>query len=240
MRVIAHQPTDPLQDHPVLVIERRALDRDRDLTGRQPRFVDCLDARRHLAALLVQYQRAESAHSFPPPLTDPTRDGSLLPARTTSRTCAAAKMIDFSDHGIPALPNVPKMPIGCVHHVPEHPPTISPVHTPAGGGESVTTQTISRAPLERTIAAAPAERAAAVFLWLGHPRLPLLRRLFAAGAGGRHVVDLCRTADPRIRLVACRPLGGSVVGRRARGADLASDRSARRPVRFARRTVPRG
>src|SRR5438552_3362009 len=104
MRVIAHQPTGPLQDHPVLVIERRALDRDRDLTGRQPRFVDCLDARRHLAALLVQYQRAESAHSLPPPLTDPTRDGSLLPARTTSQTCAAAEMIDFSDHGIPALP----------------------------------------------------------------------------------------------------------------------------------------
>src|SRR5205814_3544613 len=32
------------------------------------------------------------------------------------------------------LPNRPQMPIGCVNHVPEHPSTISPVHTGAERG----------------------------------------------------------------------------------------------------------
>src|SRR6267143_3565130 len=32
-------------------------------------------------------------------------------------------MIDFSDHGTPASPQQAKMPIGCVHHVSEHPST---------------------------------------------------------------------------------------------------------------------
>src|SRR4029077_5352944 len=89
-------------------------------------------------------------------------------------------------------------------------------------------------------AAPPAERPAAVLLWLGHPRLLVLRRLFAAGDGGRDVVDLCRTFDPRIRLVARGLVGGGLIGRGIGGGGLAADRSARRPVRLAGRIVPRG
>ena len=58
MRVVAYQPADPLQDHPVLVIERRIFDRDRYLSSRQPILIDRFDSRDNLASLLVQYQRA--------------------------------------------------------------------------------------------------------------------------------------------------------------------------------------
>src|SRR5260370_11473552 len=78
-------------------------------------------------------------------------------------------------------------------------------------------------------APAPPERAAAVLLRLGHPRLPVLRRFFAAGAGGRHIVGLCRTVDPRIRLVARPPFGGGGVWRGICGADPPPDPAPCRP-----------
>src|SRR5215469_14892477 len=81
----------------------------------------------------------------------------------------------------------------------------------------------------QTESPAPVEQPAAVFLWMDHPRLPLLRRVLAAGAGGRHFVGVCRAADPRIRLVARGPVGGGVAGRAARGAVIAADRSDPRP-----------
>src|SRR5271169_2358663 len=112
--------------------------------------------------------------------------------------------------------------------------------SPPFSGERVKTLSIFRAPLEGPPASQVAEPPAAVLLRLGHPRLPVLRRFLAPGPGGRHIVDLCRTADPRIRLVARRAVGGGVVGRGAGGADLAADRSAGRPVRLARSAVSRG
>src|SRR5436305_13020429 len=62
MRVGAHEAPLPFQDHAVLVIERRILDRDSDLAGRQPRLVDRFEARHNLAAFLMQHQRSEVAH----------------------------------------------------------------------------------------------------------------------------------------------------------------------------------
>src|SRR5580693_2339462 len=45
-----------------------------------------------------------------------------------------------TDHGTPALPNRPKMPIGCVNDVPKCPSIISPVYTRRGrGGRALAT-----------------------------------------------------------------------------------------------------
>src|SRR5216684_2637429 len=68
----------------------------------------------------------------------------------------------------------------------------------------------------------PAEFAAAVLLWLDHPRLSLLCRLLTAGAGRRHVVDFCRTVDARVRLDALGPSGGRISGRCATSRTRAS------------------
>ena len=62
MRIGAHQPADPLQDHPVFVVERRILDRDSDLALRETRVFDILDMRGDLAALLVEDERAKRRH----------------------------------------------------------------------------------------------------------------------------------------------------------------------------------
>ena len=86
---------------------------------------------------------------------------------------------------------------------------------------------------DRCVSSAPVERSAAVLLRLGRARLPVLRGVFAAGAGGIDPVGFCRTADPRIRLVAHRALGRGVTRRGAGGDDLTVDRSARRPARVA-------
>src|SRR5438270_8011494 len=62
MRVGAHEAPLPFQDHAVLVIERRILDRDGDLAGRQPRLVDAFEVRHDLAALLMEDESAEITH----------------------------------------------------------------------------------------------------------------------------------------------------------------------------------
>jgi hypothetical protein len=64
--------------------------------------------------------RRHSARRFTPSCTN---------SITNSCPC---DMIDHSDHGTPAHPHRPTMPIECVNHVSEHPSTISPVHTPQG------------------------------------------------------------------------------------------------------------
>src|SRR3954468_12993586 len=85
--------------------------------------------------------------------------------------------------------------------------------------------------------AAVAGGAAAGVLRLGRAGLPVLRRVRAAGTGGGALVDLCRAADPRIRLVAHRAVGGGVIGRRAGGGGGAVDRAVARPPRLAARVV---
>ena len=87
--------------------------------------------------------------------------------------------------------------------------------------------------------AAAAERPAAVFLRLGHPRLLVLRRVCAAGAGGRDPLDLCRAVDPRVRLVAHRSVGRGVARRVAGGVVVPTDRPAARSPRLAGSPVPR-
>src|SRR3954451_7372916 len=56
-------------------------------------------------------------------------------------------------------------------------------------------------------AAAAYRGAAAGVLRVGGARLPVLRRVRAAGTGGGDLVDLCRAADPGVRLVAHRAVG---------------------------------
>ena len=62
MRILAYQPAEAVEDHPVLVVEGRALDSDGYLAGRQPSFVDGFDPRDNLAALFVQNQRTKCRH----------------------------------------------------------------------------------------------------------------------------------------------------------------------------------
>src|SRR5205085_8500392 len=81
--------------------------------------------------------------------------------------------------------------------------------------------------------AAVAECAAWSVLRLGRAGLPVLRRVRAAGTGGRDAVDLCRAADPRVRLVAHRAVGRGVARRRLGGGDVAADRTIARPTRLA-------
>src|SRR6516162_3687736 len=89
-------------------------------------------------------------------------------------------------------------------------------------------------------AAKSAERAPAFLLWLGRPRLPVLCRLCAARPGGRHLVDLCRAVDSRIRLVAHRTVGGCFARRRAGSSVIAADRPAARSSWRASHSLHRG
>src|SRR5438132_10662061 len=63
------------------------------------------------------------------------------------------------------------------------------------------------------VGAAAALRAAADVLRLGGAGVFVLRRLCPAGAGGRDLVDLCRAADRRVRLVADRAIRRGVARR---------------------------
>ena len=71
MRIISNQPAEALQDHPVLVVEVRALDRDGDVARRQLCLVYRFDPWDDLAALFMQYQSAETRH-------DQARSGSRM------------------------------------------------------------------------------------------------------------------------------------------------------------------
>src|SRR5260221_13584140 len=64
MRVAAHQPPLPFEDHAVLVVEGRIFDRDGDVARRQPRIVDRLDARHGPAAFLVEAESSETGHAY--------------------------------------------------------------------------------------------------------------------------------------------------------------------------------
>src|SRR5579862_4273271 len=57
-----YHPTDPLQDHAVLVIEGRILDGDGHLACGKPRLVDVFEARRDPAALIVKNKPAKRSH----------------------------------------------------------------------------------------------------------------------------------------------------------------------------------
>ncbi len=60
MRPGLHQPAAARQDQPVLVVERRVFDRDRDIACRKPCLVQGLDGAAHLAVgRLGQHQRTE-------------------------------------------------------------------------------------------------------------------------------------------------------------------------------------
>src|SRR6185295_12438979 len=100
-------------------------------------------------------------------------------------------------------------------------------HVALGGGKKG-----NRAKRRTTNRRHLAPGAAAVLLRLDHPGLPVLLRLCPPGPGRCHSVDLRRTDDERVRLVAHGALWRGVAWRHLGRADLATDRpgpgSARR------------
>src|SRR5262245_1543927 len=77
----------------------------------------------------------------------------------------------------------------------------------------------------------PAGRAHAVLLRLGDPGLCVPGRLRAAGAGGRHALDLRRADDARVRVVSRGALGRRLPRRRPGRAHVAADRPRPRSPR---------
>src|SRR5512138_3235001 len=59
MRIIAHQPAEPVEDEPVLVVQRGILHAHRDVALRQPLLVELRDLRRDLAVFLGQQKGFE-------------------------------------------------------------------------------------------------------------------------------------------------------------------------------------
>src|SRR5690242_7446151 len=104
MRIISHQPPDPLQDHSILVVEGRVFHRNRNLTRRQALLLDRLDARKDLAALLVQHQCAEGRHDY-------TRSGSRM---LTKLATAAPPMLNTPASAAPGTWIPPAFPVTCI------------------------------------------------------------------------------------------------------------------------------
>src|SRR5262249_3891445 len=95
---------DPLQDHPILVVQGRAFDRDSDLACRQARLVERLDPRNDLAALLVQYKPPEGCH-------DQARNGSRM---LTKLATAAPPMLKTPASAAPGTCMPPALPVTCI------------------------------------------------------------------------------------------------------------------------------
>src|SRR5207302_1286739 len=93
-----------LQNHPVLVVEGRAFDRDRDFTLRQPPFIDLLDSWDDLAAFFLQYQRAEGPH-------DQARNGSRMLVKLAT---AAPPILKTPASEAPGTWMPPAWPVTCI------------------------------------------------------------------------------------------------------------------------------
>src|SRR5258705_6149183 len=103
MRIAPHQAAEPLQDHPVLVVQGRALHRNGDLARRQAGLIDRLDLPGDLSAFLVQNECPEICHQ--------ARKGSRMLAKLAT---AAPPMLKTPARQAPGTWIPPAVPVTCI------------------------------------------------------------------------------------------------------------------------------